>query len=853
MARGIVIHGARVHNLKNIELEIPRDQLVVITGVSGSGKSSLAFDTLYAEGQRRYLESLAADARQFLRQIEKPDVDAIEGLSPAIAVGQSGAFYTTRSTVGTVTEVYDYLRLLFARAGQPSCPQCGADIAAYTLDQIADRLAALPQQTRLLVLAPITAANQEERRQRLSEVAREGFARIKIGADTHELSDESIFTAGSELHFDIVVDRLVMREGVEKRLWDSLETAARYGAQVVKIEAQEPNETRELVFSLKSACIRCGTFLPEITPALFSFNSSHGACPACGGTGLSAAGGKSNDDERTAEPCEVCSGARLKTESLAIKLGQRNIAQVAALTAPEALEFFATLELGERRGVIARKVLGEISSRLRFLVQVGLDYLSLDRPSLTLSGGEAQRIRLATQIGAKLAGVLYILDEPSIGLHPRDTGQLLELLKQLRDAGNSVIVVEHDREMILAADHVIDMGPGAGVQGGRVVAQGTSAELRRDEASLTGRYLAGAMAITAPGPRRHGTGHSLVIKGAREHNLKNITVEIPVGAMTCVTGVSGSGKSSLVIDILYNSAARRFYRAQLRAGVHDEITGWDHFDRVIGIDQTPIGRTPRSNPATYTGIFDQLRGLFAQLPEARLWGYKAGRFSFNAKGGRCEACAGDGVIKVDMYFLPPVLVTCDVCKGKRYNRETLTVKYKGLNIADALDLTVNQAAELFSAVPGIFERLRVLREVGLGYLTLGQPATSLSAGEAQRVKLARELARKSTGRSLYVLDEPTSGLHFDDVKKLLQVLHRLIDEGNTMVIVEHDLDVIKSADYVIDLGPGGGSKGGYVVAQGTPESLAQAPASITGTFLKQAMEGLEAGLQRRAEVTDLST
>ncbi len=834
MARSIVIHGARVHNLKNIDLEIPRDQLVVITGVSGSGKSSLAFDTLYAEGQRRYLESLAADARQFLRQIEKPDVDAIEGLAPAIAVGQSGAFYTARSTVGTVTEIYDYLRLLFARAGQPSCPQCGTDIAAYTFDQIADRLAALPQQTRLLVLAPITAADQEERRQRLSEVAREGFARVKIGGDTHELSDESISMAGSELHFDIVVDRLIIREGVEKRLWDSLETAARYGEQVVKIEAQVPNEApQELVFSLKNACIRCGTILPEITPALFSFNSPQGACPACGGTGLRASGGKSNDNEATAEPCEFCAGRRLKKESLAVKLGQRNIAEVAALTAPEALEFFATLELGERQGVIARKILGEISSRLRFLVQVGLDYLSLDRRSLTLSGGEAQRIRLATQIGAKLAGVLYILDEPTVGLHPRDTGQLIELLKQLRDAGNSVIVVEHDREMILASDHVIDMGPGAGVQGGRVVAQGPAEELCRDEASLTGRYLAGASAITAPGPRRHGAGHALVIKGAREHNLKNITVEIPVGAMTCVTGVSGSGKSSLIIDILYKGAARRFYRARSRAGIHDEITGWDHFDRVVGIDQTPIGRTPRSNPATYTGIFDQLRGLFAQLPEARLRGYKAGRFSFNARGGRCEACAGDGVIRVDMYFLPPVLVTCDVCKGQRYNRETLAVKYKGLSIADALDLTVNQAAEFFSAIPGIFERLRVLREVGLGYLALGQPATSLSAGEAQRVKLARELARKSTGRSLYVLDEPTSGLHFDDVKKLLEVLHRLTDEGNTLVIVEHDLDVIKSADYVIDLGPEGGSKGGYVVAQGTPESLAQTPASATGTFLKR--------------------
>jgi excinuclease ABC subunit A len=514
-------------------------------------------------------------------------------------------------------------------------------------------------------------------------------------------------------------------------------------------------------------------------------------------------------------------------------LGQCNIAQVASLSAPEALAFFAGLELGERQSIIARKVLSEISSRLEFLIRVGLDYLSLDRSSVTLSGGEAQRVRLATQIGASLAGVLYILDEPTIGLHPKDTGRLLELLAQFRDSGNSLIVVEHDRETILAADHVIDMGPGAGTQGGMVVAQGTPAELARDEASLTGRYLSGAITLAPPGPRRRGTGGFLRIKGARQHNLKNIDVALPVGAMTCVTGVSGSGKSSLVMDILYNSAARRFHRAQSKIGAHNEITGWEHFDRVIGIDQSPIGRTPRSNPATYTGIFDQLRGLFAQLPEARLRGYKAGRFSFNARGGRCEACAGDGVIKVDMYFLPPVLVTCELCKGKRYNRETLAVKYKGLSIADALALTINQAAELFGAVPGIFDRLRFLREVGLGYLTLGQPAASLSGGEAQRVKLARELARKSTGRSLYILDEPTSGLHFEDIRRLLDVLHRLTDEGNTMVIVEHDLDLIKSADYVVDLGPEGGTKGGFVVAQGTPEEIILDPHSITGAFLQK--------------------
>jgi excinuclease ABC subunit A len=834
MARSIVVTGARVHNLKNIALEIPRDRLVVITGVSGSGKSTLAFDTLYAEGQRRYLESLSADARQFLRQIEKPDVDAIDGLSPAIAIGQSSGFYTARSTVGTITEIYDYLRLLFARVGRPSCPQCGAAIAAYTIDQIVDRVAALPEQTRLLVLAPIATGGQEERRQRLADLAGDGFARVKIGAEILELSDPTTLSDRPCEPIELVVDRLALREGVEKRLWDSLETAARYGDRVVKIEAQlAGGARREMLFSLKLACVQCGATLPEITPGLFSFNSPQGACPVCGGTGTVAARPNRSDDAVTGQPCESCTGTRLRKESLAVRLGERNIAQVAALSARAALEFFRTLELDASQGVIGRQVLGEISSRLGFLDQVGLDYLSLDRPSLTLSAGEAQRVRLAAQIGAKLAGVLYILDEPSLGLHPRDNAQLLALLKQLRDAGNSVIVVEHDRESIVAADHVIDMGPGAGAQGGMVVAQGPPVELLHNEHSLTGRYLSGVITITAPGPRRRGTGSFVVIKGATEHNLKNITVEIPVGAMTCVTGVSGSGKSSLIIDILYNSAARRFNRSRVRAGACDDITGWEHFDRVIGIDQTPIGRTPRSNPATYTGIFDHLRGLFAQLPEARVRGYRAEHFSFNAKGGRCEACAGDGVIKVDMYFLPGVSVTCDVCKGKRYNRETLNVKYKGLSIADILAFTVNQAAELFSAVPGIFERLRVLREVGLGYLTLGQPATALSGGEAQRVKLARELARRSTGRSLYVLDEPTSGLHFDDIKRLLEVLHRLTDEGNTMVIVEHDLDVIKTADYVIDLGPEGGEKGGYVVARGFPEQIAQTPDSFTGEFLKQ--------------------
>jgi excinuclease ABC subunit A len=836
MARHIVISGARVHNLKNIALEIPRDQLVVITGVSGSGKSSLAFDTLYAEGQRRYLESLSADARQFLRQIEKPDVDSIDGLSPAIAISQSSGFYTVRSTVGTVTEIYDYLRLLFARVGRPTCSVCGAEIAAFTIEQVADRLAALPEQSRLLVLAPIGPVDRESLRRRLSDLMRDGFARVKIGADLIDLASVNADAIPAQASVDLVVDRLTVRAGIEKRLWDSLETTARYGDQVIKIESQSAGERlQEMVFSLKLACANCGATLPEITPALFSFNSLHGACPACGGTGLANSGPKASEAALDDSPCRVCAGARLKKESLAIKLGQRNIAEVAAMSARQTLEFCRSLALGQREHVIGRRVLDEISSRLSFLIEVGLDYLSLDRPSLTLSAGESQRMRLATQIGTKLAGVLYILDEPSLGLHPRDNAQLLKLLKQLRNTGNSLLIVEHERETILQADHVIDMGPGAGAQGGQVVVQGSPAELQRDENSLTGRYLSGALAVRGPSPPRRGSGSFLVIQGAREHNLKNITVAIPIGAMTAITGVSGSGKSSLMIDTLYKRAAQRFYRARAIGGACDAILGWEHFDRVVAVDQSPIGRTPRSNPATYTGIFDHLRSLFAQLPEARLRGYGADRFSFNAKGGRCEACGGEGIIKVDMYFLPAVSVTCEVCKGQRYNRETLSVTYKGLSIADVLKFTVNEAAEMFSFMPAMFDRLRLLREVGLGYLTLGQPAAALSGGEAQRVKLARELARKSSGRTLYILDEPTAGLHFEDIRKLLEVLHRLVDEGNTMVIVAHAMEVVKTVDFVVDLGPEGGERGGYIVAQGTPAEIAQAAGSATGEYLRRVL------------------
>ncbi len=843
MTGKIVIRGARVHNLKNIDLEIPRDRLVVITGVSGSGKSSLAFDTLYAEGRRRYLESLAADARQFLRQLEKPDVDSIDGLSPAVAIQQKAGSYTPRSTVGTVTEIYDYLRLLFARIGEPACVQCGRQIQAHTVEQIVDRLLTLPEQTRILVMAPIVSDSKGDHRERLSELAREGFARVKIDGAVRELSEEIHLEKDRPHRIDLIVDRLVLRQGVEKRLADSLEIASRMGERVIKIgmqTVQDAEAEKELIFSQKFACIHCGISLPEITPSLFSFNSPQGACPACAGLGVDSkerGQSRGSEEKDDARPCQECGGARLKKESLAVKIGGKNIAEVASLPVNQALAYFTSLDLDERRKRIGQRASGEITDRLGFLLQVGLGYLSLDRPSLSLSGGEAQRVRLATQIGSSLAGVLYILDEPSIGLHQIDNARLLALLKQLRDQGNSVIVVEHDPEAILAADHVIDMGPGAGDEGGEIVAQGTPQELARDGHSLTGQYLSGRLKLAMP-LRRKGSGHFLVIKGARQHNLKNVTVEIPVGTLTCVTGVSGAGKSSLVMDILYNAMAARLYRAKAKVGAFDELSGSEMFDRVVGIDQAPIGRTPRSTPATYTGLFGPIRELFAQLPEARVRGFKANRFSFNARAGRCDACAGDGVVRVDMNFLPEVAVTCDVCKGSRYNRETLAVRYKGLSIADVLALTVNQALQLLNTIPAVYEKLRTLREVGLDYLRLDQAASTLSGGEAQRVKLARELARRSAGRSLYILDEPTTGLHFDDVRKLLELLHRLIDEGNSMVVIEHNLDVIRSADYVVDLGPGGGVDGGQVVAKGTPEDIAAVDRSATGQYLRKLLKQL---------------
>jgi excinuclease ABC subunit A len=837
MAGKIVVKGARVHNLKSIDVEIPRDQLVVITGVSGSGKSSLAFDTLYAEGQRRYLESLTADARQFLQQMEKPDVDSIEGLSPAIAIQQNTALSNPRSTVGTLTEIYDYLRLLFARIGQPTCSQCGGEITAQTIEQISDQLLSLPEETRILVKAPVGSGREPDSRAVLQELARAGFSRVKIDGEVHELSEEVPIEARRPQEIDLIVDRLVLRPGIERRLADSLEVASRVGRQLIKVEivpGQSAVAAEELIFTQKFVCVQCGISLPEITPTLFSFNTPQGACPVCKGLGIESRpnrGGKSAGSDPDSVPCGECGGMRLKKESLAVKLGGRSIADLTAVPIADARDFLRTLDLGKKKGVVGRNVLQEIAGRLQFLIQLGLEYLTLNRSAVTLSGGEAQRVRLATQLGSSLAGVLYILDEPSIGLHQRDNAQLLALLKQLRDSGNSVIVVEHDPETIQAADHIIDIGPGAGVNGGEVVAEGTPLEITSSACSLTGQYLSGRIKMPIPANRRRGTGEFLIIKGAKQNNLKDITVQIPIGSMTCVTGVSGSGKSSLVMDILYNAVAERLHGSKKRVGRFDELIGADLFDRVVGIDQEPIGRTPRSNAATYTGLFDHLRNLFAQLPEARVRGYKRERFSFNVPGGRCEACVGEGVVRVDMYFLPPVYVSCENCKGRRYNRETLEIKYKGLSIADMLDLTVHQASEILSNIPAISERLRTLREVGLGYLRLGQAAHTLSGGEAQRVKLARELARRSTGRSLYILDEPTTGLHFADIKQLLELLHRLTAAGNTVVIIEHNLDVIMTADYVIDLGPDGGEKGGRVVARGTPEQIASNLGSFTGQYL----------------------
>jgi excinuclease ABC subunit A len=838
MPGAIVIRGARVHNLKNIDLEIPRDRFVVITGVSGSGKSSLAFDTLYAEGQRRYLESLGADARQLLQQMEKPDVDAVDGLSPTIAVQQNAGLANPRSTVGTITDIYDFLRLLFARVGQPSCPTCGREIRTYAVEQIVDRLLGLPAQTRILILAPIALAQPSSVLERLNELARQGFARVIIDGQMHELNGGVDVTRKAASHLDLVVDRLVLRDGIEKRLADSLEMASLHGNQVIKIRVLGANDSdlaSEMMFSQKLACMYCGAAVPELTPSLFSFNSPQGACATCKGLGVLARQPKQSQrssEDLDEQPCPDCGGTRLNRESRAVRIGGHDISEWAAWPITRTIEMLDRLQLGDERKIVGQKIVAEIVTRMRCMAQLGLDYLSLDRASVTLSGGELQRVRLATQIGSRLAGVLYILDEPSIGLHQKDNAQLIELLKQLRDTGNSVVVVEHDPETMLAADYLIDMGPGAGIHGGHVVAQGPPQAIVDDSRSLTGKYLSSALKIAPPVKRLTGTEKFLTIKSANARNLKNITVKFPIGAMTCVTGVSGAGKSTLVMEVLYHGLIQRLQGSKADESSFTGLVGWENIDRVIGVDQAPIGRTPRSNPATYVGLYDHLRQLFAQLPEARVRGYKAERFSFNASGGRCEACGGSGVARVELYFLPEAFVTCAVCKGRRYNRETLEIKYKGLSIADVLDLTVDQTLELLNHVPPIHDRLRTLRDVGLGYLQLGQSAITLSGGEAQRIKLARELARKSSGRSLYTLDEPTTGLHFDDVKKLLELLNRLTELGNTIVIVEHNLDVIKSADYIIDLGPGGGARGGNVLAEGSPAEVAQVSNSITGQYLK---------------------
>jgi len=935
MNESIKIEGARAHNLKNINVEIPRDKLVVVTGLSGSGKSSLAFDTIYAEGQRRYVESLSAYARQFLGQMDKPDVDNIEGLSPAISIDQKTTSHNPRSTVGTVTEIYDYLRLLYARAGRPHCPSCGKPITQQSVDQIVDQVMALPEGTKLLIMAQLVRGKKGEHRKILDQIRRDGYVRVRIDGELRDLGEEIILEKQKKHTIEIVVDRLVVRVGMESRLTDSIETALRAGSGVVYIQVVDGEQ---LMFSENFACVDCGISLPEIAPRMFSFNSPFGACPICTGLGshkefdedlvlpdktLSVADGvfaplsknpnsygmraitallrahdydehtqwnrmdkktqqmllygseeyvsfqytnmfgeekeynvpyegvlpaltrryretdseemrESYEDYMTDTPCTACHGARLKPETLAVTVGGKNIAELTAFTIREADAFLTEAEkdFSPREKKIAVEILKEIHARLHFLLDVGLDYLTLSRAAATLSGGEAQRIRLATQIGSGLMGVLYILDEPSIGLHQRDNNRLLATLRHLRDLGNTLIVVEHDEDTMHAADHIIDIGPGAGEHGGEVVAEGTAKEIMKNAASITGQYLARKKYIPVPETRRKGNGNFLEIIGAAENNLKNINVKFPLGTLTLVTGVSGSGKSTLVNEILYRGIASRFYRAKGKPGKHKKIKGLEHIDKVINIDQQPIGRTPRSNPATYTGVFDAIRELFSQVSESRMRGYKAGRFSFNVKGGRCEACRGDGILKIEMQFLPDVYVPCEVCKGARYNRETLEVHYKGKTIAEVLDMTIDDAVTFFENVPRIARKLEIIRDVGLGYIRLGQPATTLSGGEAQRVKLATELSKRSTGKTLYILDEPTTGLHAADIHKLLVILQRLVDGGDTVVVIEHNLDVIKAADYVIDLGPEGGLHGGTIIAKGTPEQIAEIPASYTGQFLK---------------------
>lgn len=934
----IEVKGARAHNLKNIDVTIPRDQLVVVTGLSGSGKSSLAFDTIYAEGQRRYVESLSAYARQFLGQMDKPDVDAIEGLSPAISIDQKTTSRNPRSTVGTVTEIYDYLRLLYARVGKPHCPEHGIEITSQTIEQMVDRILEYPERTKLQVLAPIISGRKGAHVKVLDQIRKQGYVRVRIDGEMAELSDDIELEKNKKHSIEVVIDRIVVKEGVAARLSDSLETALRLGEGRVMIDVigQE-----ELMFSEHHACPLCGFSIGELEPRLFSFNSPFGACPTCDGLGLKLEvdpelvipnpelslkehaiapwtpissqyypqllqavcrhygidmetpvkdlpkhqldkvlygsgneriyfkyendfgqvreneiefeGVLRNIERRYKEtssdyireqmeqymsqkPCPTCKGYRLKKEALAVLVNGRHIGTITELSVGDALEFFKNLTLSEKDMQIADLILREIVERLSFLDKVGLDYLTLSRAAGTLSGGEAQRIRLATQIGSRLSGVLYILDEPSIGLHQRDNDRLISALKNMRDLGNTLIVVEHDEDTMMAADYLIDIGPGAGIHGGRVISAGTPEEVMNDADSLTGRYLSGAQFIPMPPERRKPDGRFIEIKGASENNLKKANAKFPLGTFTAVTGVSGSGKSTLVNEILHKALAQKLHKAKAKPGSHKEIKGLDHLDKVIDIDQAPIGRTPRSNPATYTGVFDDIRDVFAQTNEAKVRGYKKGRFSFNVKGGRCEACRGDGIIKIEMHFLPDVYVPCEVCHGKRYNRETLEVTYKGKSISDVLDMTVEDALSFFENIPKIKRKLQTLADVGLGYVTLGQPATTLSGGEAQRVKLASELHKRSTGRTLYILDEPTTGLHVDDIARLLVVLQRLVDNGDTVLVIEHNLDIIKTADYIVDLGPEGGAGGGTIVASGTPEEVVKVKESYTGRYLKPVME-----------------
>ena len=936
----IRIKGAREHNLKGIDVDIPRDKLVVLTGLSGSGKSSLAFDTIYAEGQRRYMESLSSYARQFLGQMEKPDVDSIEGLSPAISIDQKSTNRNPRSTVGTVTEIYDYFRLLYARIGIPHCPKCGREINKQTVDQMVDVIMALPERTKIQILAPVVRGRKGEHVKLFEQAKKSGFVRVIADGSMYELTDDIKLDKNKKHNIEIVVDRLSVRDGIQKRLTDSIETALKLAEGLMTVDVID-GET--LNFSQSFSCPDCGISIDEVEPRSFSFNNPFGACPTCAGLGfkmefdpdlmipdqslsindgaivvlgwqscndgksysnailkaLSAEYGFSLDTpfqdypqdikdlllygknsrpvkvhykgqrgegvyditfegliksvarryrETSAEstkaeyetfmtitPCEVCGGKRLKPTALAVTVGDKNIAELTELPITELAKFMKDLELTDRQKMIGAAILKEIRSRLHFLIDVGLDYLCLSRGTSTLSGGEAQRIRLATQIGSGLVGVAYILDEPSIGLHQRDNDKLIAALKNLRDLGNTLIVVEHDEDTMRAADHIIDIGPGAGANGGYVVAEGTAEDIMKCENSITGDYLSGRKKIEVPDVRRKPTGW-LTVKNAYENNLKHIDVDIPLGIMTCVTGVSGSGKSSLVNEILYKKLARRLNKSRVKAGKHDHIIGYDALDKIINIDQSPIGRTPRSNPATYTGTFDLIRDLFAGTKDAKARGYGKGRFSFNVSGGRCEACRGDGIIKIEMHFLPDIYVPCEVCGGKRYNRETLEVKYKGKSINEVLDMTVDEACEFFANVPRILRKIETLRDVGLGYIRLGQPSTTLSGGEAQRIKLATELSRRGTGKTIYVLDEPTTGLHFADVHRLVDILRRLSEGGNTVVVIEHNLDVIKTADYIIDMGPEGGAGGGTVIARGTPEEVAKIPQSYTGQYLKRYLD-----------------